>query len=99
MQDCRSLLATSLEPLAHRRNVATLRLSYKYYFGRCSSELAQLFPLPYSRGKSSRYSDKLHDFSVTISRCCKDVHVNSFFPRRARHTLEFSPYRMLSFDL
>ena len=40
-----SSLATSLEPLAHRGNVASLSLFYKYYFGRCSSELAQLFPL------------------------------------------------------
>ena len=48
---CRTVgpsLATSLEPLAHRRNVASLSLFYRYYFGRCSSELAQLFPLPYS---------------------------------------------------
>ena len=29
------------ESLAHRRNVATLRLFYRHYFGRCSSELAQ----------------------------------------------------------
>ena len=36
------------EPLAHRRNVARLSLFYRYYFGRCSSELAQLVPLPYS---------------------------------------------------
>ena len=50
-------LAASLEPLAHRRNVASLSLFYRYYFGRCSSELAQLVPLPYSRGKSTRYSD------------------------------------------
>ena len=33
-------LAASLEPLAHRRNVASLSLFYRYYFGRCSSELA-----------------------------------------------------------
>ena len=33
-------LAASLEPLAHRRNVASLSLFYLYYFGRCSSELA-----------------------------------------------------------
>ena len=59
-------LAASLEPLAHRRNVASLSLFYRYYFGRCSSELAQLVPLPYSRGRSTRYSDRLHDFSVTI---------------------------------
>ena len=51
---------------------------------RCSSELAQLVPLPFSRGRSTRYSDRLHDFSVTIPRCYKDVYVNSFFPRTAR---------------
>ena len=33
-------LATSLEPLAHHQNVARLNLFYRYYFGRCSSELA-----------------------------------------------------------
>ena len=43
-------LAAPLEPLAHRRNVATLSLFYRYYFGICSSELTQLVPLPYSRG-------------------------------------------------
>ena len=84
---CRTVgpsLAASLEPLAHRRNVASLSLFYRYYFGRCSSELAQLVPLPFSRGRSTRYSDRLHDFSVTIPRCYKDVYVNSFFPRTAR---------------
>ena len=77
-------LAASLEPLAHRRNVASLSLFYRYYFGRCSSELAQLVPLPYSRGRSTRCSNRLHDFSVTIPRCYKDVYVNSFFPRTAK---------------
>ena len=77
-------LATSLKPLAHRRNVASLSLFYRYYFGRCSSELAQLVPLPYSLGRSTRYSDRLHDFSVTIRRCYEDVYVNSFFPRTPR---------------
>ena len=68
-QICRTVgpsLATSLEPLAHHQNVASLSLSYRYYFARCSSELAQLFPLPYSQEGSSCYSDRLHDFSVTI---------------------------------
>ena len=73
-------LAASLEPLAHHWNVSSLSLFYKYYFGRCSSELAQLVPLPFSLGRSTRYSDRLHDFSVTISRCYKDFYVNSFFP-------------------
>ena len=77
-------LAASLEPLAHRRNVASLSLFYRYYFGICSSELAQLVPLPFSRGRSTRCSDRSHDFSVTISRCFKDVYVNSFFPHTAK---------------
>ena len=84
---CRTIgpsLAASLDPLAHRRNVAGLSLFYNYYFGKCSSELAQLVPLPFSRERSTRYSDRLHDFSVTIPRCYKDIYVNSFFPRAAR---------------
>ena len=59
-------LAASLEPLTHRRNVASLSLFYRYYFGTCPSELAQLVPLPFSRGRSTHYSDRLQDFSVTF---------------------------------
>ena len=59
-------LAFPVEPLAHRQNVASLSLFCRYYFGRCSSELAQLFPLPFSRGRSTRYSDRLHGFCVTF---------------------------------
>ena len=77
-------LAASLEPLAHRRNVATLILFYRYYFGRCSSELVRLVPPRFSRGRSTRYSDGLHNFSFTIPRCCMDVYVNSFFPCTAK---------------
>ena len=78
-----SLALASLEPLTHLQNVANLIPFHRYYFGGCSSELAQLVPLPFSRGKSTHYSDRLHDFSVTIPRCYKDVYVNSFFPRTA----------------
>ena len=77
-------LAASLEPLAHCQNVASLSLFYRYYFGRYSSELAQLVPLRFSRGRSTRYSDRLHDFSVTIARYYEDVCANSFFPRTAK---------------
>ena len=48
---CRTVspsLDASLEPLAHHRNVASLSLFCRYYFGRCSAELAQLVPLPFS---------------------------------------------------
>ena len=85
-QICRTTgpsLATSFKHLARHRNVARLRLFYRHYFSRCSSELADSFPLFYSWGRSTRYSDRLYYFSVTIRRCYKDAYVNSFFPRTA----------------
>ena len=93
--------AASLEPLDHRRNIGSLSLFYRYYFCRCSSELARLIPLHYFRGRSSRYCNRLHDcYSVTIPRCYKDVYVNSFFPRTIRIwnslLIECSP---LTYDL
>ena len=84
---CRTVgpsLAASLEPLAHRQNVASLSLFYRYYFGKCSPELAHLVPLPYSQGKSTHYSDRAHHFSVIIPRCYNDVFVNSFFTCTAK---------------
>ena len=80
---CRTIgpsLAASLEPLVHCRNIASLSLFYRHYLGRCSSEPARLAPLPLSWGRSNRYSHRLHDFTVTITTCYKDVYVNSFFP-------------------
>ena len=86
-QVCRTVgpsLAVSREPFADHWNVASLSLFYRYYFGRCSSELTQPVPLPYSWGRSKYYSDRLHDFSVTIPKCYKVFYVNSFFPCTAR---------------
>ena len=42
-QICRAFgpsLAASLEPLTYCRNVASLSFFYRYYFGKCSSELS-----------------------------------------------------------
>ena len=94
------ILAASLETLDHGQNVANLSLFYRYYFGSCSSELAQLISLPFSWGRSTRYSDRLYDFSVATTRCYKDVYVNSFFPRTARlwNSLPIE-YFTLAYDL
>ena len=86
-QICRTVgpsLAASFEPLSYHQNVSSLSLYYRYYFGRCSSELAPLAPLSYFQGRSTHYSDRLHDFSVPIPKCYKDVYVNNFFPHIAR---------------
>ena len=79
-------LAASLEPLAHRQNVASLSLFYRYYLGRCSSELAQLVPLAFFQLRSTHYSDRLHHFSATIPRCYKCKQFLSSYS----WTLEFS---------
>ena len=84
--ECRTV-NHSFETLPHCLNVATLSLFCRYCFGRCSSELAELFLLPYLNGRSTRYSSRWHDFSVTILGCFSDVFISSFFPciaRRAR---------------
>ena len=67
--------APFLEPLAHRRNVASLTLFYRCYFGRCSSELAQLVPLPFSRVGLLVI---LIDYMIFCHHY-KDVYVRSFF--------------------
>ena len=68
------ILLSHLGWCCHHQNMASLSLFYRYYFGRCSSKLAQLVPLPFFQGGSTRYSDRLHGFSVTISRCYMDVY-------------------------
>ena len=79
-----NILAASVEPIAHCQNLASLSLFYRHYFGRCSSELAQLVPLFFSRRRSTGCSDRLYDFSGIIPRCYKDVYINSFLPRTGR---------------
>ena len=58
--------------------------------------MAELVPLPYSRGRSSCYSNRMHDFSV-IPRCYKDVYVNGIFLHS--QSLEFFAINALSFDI
>ena len=77
-------LAASLVLLGQRGNVTTLSLFCMYHFSKCSSELAKLVPLSCLRGSSTRYSNKLHDFFVTVSRWYKDAYIKSFFPCTAR---------------
>ena len=50
-QTCKTvglLLGASLEPLVHCRNVASLSIFYRYFFGKFSSELTQLVSFCYS---------------------------------------------------
>ena len=79
MQYCWSFICYLSWTLGSSSKYSQLESFYRCYFGRCSSKLAQLALLPCSWMRSTRYSDRLHDFSVTISTCYKDVYFISFF--------------------
>ena len=73
------LLVVHLLPLLSSRPMVEISLFYRCYFTKCFSEVAELVPLPHSRGRSIRYFDRLHNFTVTIPRCCKDILSTVFF--------------------
>ena len=54
-----------LLPLLNPWLIVEMYTSLRYYFGRCSSELAELVPIIHSR-RLNHCSNGLHDFSVTI---------------------------------
>ena len=77
-------LSASFQSLAHHQDVTSLSLFYRYFFGRCSSELFELVPLPHVCGHSIRYSNRLHDFVVTVPHYSKEVYASSVFPQTAK---------------
>lgn len=87
-----TILFASLGSLRYGGNVDSLCLSYRYQFSRCSFELTELVPFLYSRGKSTRYSDWYHEFSLTIYLCQQLYSLH-------RYKLEFSACRMFSSNL
>ena len=54
------ILSSSLQPLSHRRDVASLSLFYRYYHDKCSSELQGLVPSSWLPVRSTRFSKKSH---------------------------------------
>ena len=52
----------SLEPLAHRRNLAILNLLYSCYFKRYSYEQVEFVALPYSGWRSTYCSNRFMTF-------------------------------------
>ena len=61
-----SALYSTLEPLSQRRDVASLSLFYRYYFGRCSDGLhTSMFPT-FVASRSTRRVNSLHSFCVQV---------------------------------
>ena len=81
-------LFKTLQPLSHRRNVASLSLLYRYYSGKCSEELHQLVPPPKVFGKDTRlamHTRQNHPHTLEVPDSMKKCfHANSFFPRTVK---------------
>ena len=74
-------LAAKLQPLSHRRNVASLSLFYKYFNKKCSTELSSLVPRLRPRVRTTRQSSNAHPYTVQIPKSTKSLYASSFFPR------------------
>ena len=61
--------------LVNDQNLVNLSLFYRYYFGRCSSALAELVPLSYSCGRSTHYSNRLPNISIALPRSYEEKYV------------------------
>ena len=78
-------VGSSITSLGHRRNVSCIVLLYKYYIGKCSSELSELISPPQVFGRKTRMSGRSHAFTVAItSHRTTHYRENSFFTRTAR---------------
>jgi hypothetical protein len=77
-------LSSNLQSLAHRRAVSSLCLFYRYYHGRCSTELTNSVPPPMLFSRSTRLAESSHRFSVKLPTSRTAKHASSFFPRTTK---------------
>merc|ERR1712002_1214306 len=73
-------LTSQLPSLELRRDVASLSLFYRYYFGRCSDELYYCVPGPKSWGRNTRQATDSHEFCVKVGNTRIDRYGSCFFP-------------------
>ena len=73
-------LTSQLPSLKLRRNVASLSIFYKYYFGRCSEELSYCVTGPKNWGCNTRLAASSHEFCVEVGNSRIDRCDSCFFP-------------------
>jgi hypothetical protein len=76
-----SPLIDPIPSLSHRRDVASLSLFYRYYFGHCSLELSNCIPPPLHRPRLTRQAVDSHQYAVALSQNRIQRYAHSFFPR------------------
>ena len=77
-------LASKLQPLSVRRDVASLSLFYRYYFGRSSSAVNECVPKPKIFSRSTRRANALTCYNVSLERARTVSRSKSFFVRTAQ---------------
>ena len=74
-------LTRHLDSLEHRRKVADLCLYYRYYYGKCSSELANLIPPKAVSARRIRLTEAGHQHRVNLQTPRTSLYRDSFFWR------------------
>ena len=77
-------LFSTLQPLSHRRNIASLSLFYRYYHGKCSRELHEMVPNHKKFNRNTRYSSRVQEdrpHFLDVGGIYPRYHMDSFFPR------------------
>ena len=77
-------LTSSLDPLSLRRNVSSLSLFYRYFFGRCSVELAGCVPPPLARPRNTRQASSSHNYCVEVVNARVNRYNDCFFPSTSK---------------
>ena len=96
---CVGLLIFNLQPLFNPcpppSKCSQLSLFFRFYFGRCSSERDKMVPVPQSCGRSTCYSNKLHDLlspfldiiKISVSSLCFFTQLDSGIFRQQNYFL------------
>ncbi len=75
------VLGSTLQPLSHRRSVASLCLFYSYFHGKCATSVSDLVPPFRMFERETRLSASSHPCTLDLLRWRTRSHSNSFFPR------------------
>ena len=76
-------LGSSLQPLSHRRSVASLCLFSIYFHGKCVTSVSGLVPPVRVFKRETRLSACSHPYTLALPRCRTKSYSNRFFPRTA----------------
>ena len=78
-----SRFSSDLQAMSNRMDFVSLSLFYKYYYRKCTSELADLVPPKRVTVRSARFSEQMHRHTVNSPMCRIKLYQSNIFPRTA----------------